>query len=452
MRAFVIGGTHSGCGKTTVALGIAAAFRKKGRTVQPFKAGPDFIDSGLHRLAAGRTSRNLDLWMCGEAYVRRAFLRNSAGADVSVIEGVMGLYDGSAGTAHLASVLAVPVILVIDAYGMAESAAPIIKGMKEWGAERLAVEIKGVIFNRVASSRHYQRLCRGVEGVALLGYLPRDASFAIPHRHLGLVVAEEAPIAPDDLDRLAGAVMEHIDLDALEALCASTFPFSYAGRKAQQPAAPSARIAVASDAAFCFYYADNIDLLREAGAEVVFFSPLSDARLPAGIDAVYIGGGYPELYGEALSANAEMLRDIRAWSEAGRPLYAECGGLMYLCRSIRDFEGRTCKTAGVFPFDAVMEKKGAHLGYREILLCEDCALGAKGERIRGHEFRYSDIRAGGLAIRPECVYSVKNGTGEDLPVEGYRRKKTLASYIHVHFGSNETIPGRFIAFAAEGRN
>jgi cobyrinic acid a,c-diamide synthase len=452
MRAFVIGGTHSGCGKTTVALGIAAALRKRGRVVQPFKAGPDFIDSGLHRLAAGRTSRNLDLWMCGEAYVRSSFLRNAAGADVTVIEGVMGLYDGSASTAHLAGVLAVPVVLVLDAYGMAESAAPIIKGMKDWGAERLAIEIKGVIFNRVASLRHYKRLCRGVEGVTLLGYLPRDASFAIPHRHLGLVVAEEAPIAPDDLDKLAGAVLEHIDLDALEALSASTFPFSYMGREGRRPAAvPPARIAVASDAAFCFYYADNIDLLREAGAEVVFFSPLMDARLPAGIDAVYIGGGYPELYGEALSANVAMLKDVRAWSEAGRPLYAECGGLMYLCRSIRDFEGRTYETAGVFPFDAVMERNGARLGYREVLLREGCALGAKGERIRGHEFRYSDIRAGGLAIRPECVYSVKNGTGKDMPVEGYRRKKTLASYIHVHFGSNEAIPGRFIAFAVKGR-
>jgi cobyrinic acid a,c-diamide synthase len=452
MRAFVIGGTHSGCGKTTAALGIAAALRKKGRTVQPFKAGPDFIDSGLHKLAAGRVSRNLDLWMCGEAYVRSAFLRNSADADVSVVEGVMGLYDGSASTAHLAGALAVPVVLVIDAYGMAESAAPIVKGMKEWGADKLAIEVKGVIFNRVASSRHYARLCLGIEGVALLGYLPRDASFAIPHRHLGLVVAEEAPIAPDAIDRLADEVTAHIDLDALEALSASTFPFSLDARGERQATAPSARIAVASDAAFCFYYADNIDLLREAGAEVVFFSPLSDAHLPAGIDAVYVGGGYPELYGEALSANATMLGDIRAWSEAGRPLYAECGGLMYLCRSIRDFEGRTYETVGVFPFDAVMEKNGARLGYREVVLREDCVLGAKGERIRGHEFRYSDIRAGGLAIRPECVYSVKNGTGEDLPVEGYRHKKTLASYIHVHFGSNEAIPRRFIAFAVEGRD
>ena len=268
---------------------------EKGRIVQPFKAGPDFIDSGLHKLAAGRTSRNLDLWMCGEAYVRNTFLHHGD-ADAAVIEGVMGLYDGSASTAALAGVLSVPVVLVIDGYGMAESAAPIIRGMREWGADRLGIDVRGVIFNRVASVRHYERLRAGVEGVTPLGYLPRDASFAIPHRHLGLVVAEEAPITPGDIDRLAGAVLEHIDIDALEDLSASTFPFSFAGREERRAVSPAARIAVASDAAFCFYYEDNIDLLREAGAEMIFFSPLADARLPAGIDAVYIGGGYPELY------------------------------------------------------------------------------------------------------------------------------------------------------------
>ncbi len=451
MRAFVIGGTHSGCGKTTVALGLCAALRKKGRIVQPFKAGPDFIDSGLHKLAAGRTSRNLDLWMCGEAYVRNTFLRHGD-ADAAVIEGVMGLYDGSASTAALAGVLSVPVVLVIDAYGMAESAAPVIRGMREWGADRLGIDVKGVIFNRVASARHYERLCARVEGVMPLGYLPRDASFAIPHRHLGLVVAEEAPITPGDIDRLADAVLDHIDIDALEGLSASAFSFSLAGREARRAAAPSVRIAVASDAAFCFYYEDNIDLLREAGAQIVFFSPLADARLPAGIDAVYIGGGYPELYARRLSANAAMLDDIRAWSEAGRPLYAECGGLMYLCRSIRDFEGRTFDAVGVFPFDAIMEKKGAHLGYREVLLGGDCLLGTKGERIRGHEFRYSDIRDSESSGRPDCVYSVKDGSGGQMPAEGYLRKKTLASYIHVHFGSNERIAGCFIDFALKGRD
>lgn len=451
MRAFVIAGTHSGCGKTTVTLGLSAALKKKGRTVQPFKAGPDFIDSGLHRLAAGRTSRNLDLWMCGEAYVRNSFLRNGMKADTAVVEGVMGLYDGNAGTAHLAAALAVPVVLVLDAYGMAESAASIVKGMRDWGADKFGIDVKGVIFNRVASLRHYERLCMGVEGAALLGYLPRDLSFEIPHRHLGLVVAEESPLSPDNLDRLSDTVLAHIDVDAVEKLSASAFPFCYKEVEKIRSSVSSVRIAVASDAAFCFYYEDNVDLLREAGAEIVSFSPLSDRHLPGGIDAVYIGGGYPELYGERLSGNATILRDIRAWSEAGRPLYAECGGLMYLCRSICDLEGRTHETAGVFPFDAVMEKMGARLGYREILLDADCALGAKGERIRGHEFRYSDIRDASGAGQPDRVYSVKNGSGGDVAVEGYLYKKTLASYIHVHFGSNEGISGHFVDFALKGR-
>jgi len=451
MRAFVIAGTHSGCGKTTVVLGLAAALRKKGRVVQPFKAGPDFIDSGLHRLAAGRTSRNLDLWMCGERYVRNSFALHSANADTAVIEGVMGLFDGSESTARLAGVLSVPVVLVVDGYGMAESAAPIVKGMREWGEANYGIELKGVIFNRVASRRHYERLCRGVEGVAPLGYLPRDGRFEIPHRHLGLVVADEEPISREGLDGLSRAVLEHIDIGGLEALSASTFPSALSEGQDRGPAAPSVRIAVAADKAFCFYYEDNIDLLKKAGAEIVFFSPLSDGHLPAPIDAVYIGGGYPELYGEALSKNGAMLRDVRAWSEAGRPVYAECGGLMYLCRSIVDFEGRRFEAAGIFPFEAVMEKKGAHLGYREVLLREDCVLGIKGERLRGHEFRYSDLLDEGPGSLPGRAYAVKNGSGEEQAAEGYRYKNTLGSYIHVHFGSNEAISGRFVDFALKGR-
>ena len=207
MRGFVIAGTHSGCGKTTVTLGLLSALRKKGLIVQPFKAGPDFIDSGLHRIAAGVTSRNLDLWMCGDAYVRDCFHRYGSEADIAVVEGVMGLYDGALSTASLSHVLGLPVILVVDAYGMAESAGALIKGFRQWGSELHPIEVKGVIFNRVASSRHYERLTHGVEEVTLLGYVPRDMRFEIPHRHLGLMVAEEEPVSPEALDRLTEAVL-----------------------------------------------------------------------------------------------------------------------------------------------------------------------------------------------------------------------------------------------------
>jgi cobyrinic acid a,c-diamide synthase len=454
MRGFVIAGTHSGCGKTTVTLGLLSALRKKGLIVQPFKAGPDFIDSGLHRIAAGLTSRNLDLWMCGDAYVRDCFHRHGSKADIAVVEGVMGLYDGGLSTASLSHALGLPVVLVVDAYGMAESAGPLIKGFREWDSEVYPIGVKGVIFNRVASSRHYERLIHGVEEVSLLGYVPRDGGFEIPHRHLGLVVAEEEPVSPEALDRLTEAVLACVDIDGLVTLSASTgphFPLPAGGAPGGEQVLAPCRVAVALDRAFCFYYQDNIDLLREAGAEILFFSPLADGSLPARIDAVYIGGGYPELYAGALSANASMRRAIREWAASGGPLYAECGGLMYLSRSIRAFDNHIFEMAGVFPFEMAMGRERAHLGYREALLREDCILGPAGQKVRGHEFRYSDIVEGRRSRSWRKVYAVTDGSGKDLATEGYRYKNTLGSYIHVHFGSNLTVSRNFIDFIKKGR-
>ncbi len=456
MRGFVIAGTHSGCGKTTVTLGLLSALRKKGLTVQPFKAGPDFIDSGLHRIAAGSVSRNLDLWMCGDAYVRDCFHRHGSKADIAVVEGVMGLYDGPLSTARLSHVLGLPVILVVDAYGMAESAGPLIKGFRQWGSDMpgYPIEMKGVIFNRVASTHHYERLTHGVEEVTLLGYVPRDVRFEIPHRHLGLMVAEEEPVSPAALDRLAEAVIAHVDIDGIKALSASTGSHlaSPAGETLKRGQCPAqARIAVASDRAFCFYYQDNIDLLREAGAEIRFFSPLADGSLPVDIDAVYIGGGYPELYAGPLSENASMRRAIREWADSGGPLYAECGGLMYLSRSIRAFDDNVFGMAGVFPFETAMGKERAHLGYREVLLREACILGPAGQKVRGHEFRYSDVVEGGWSLPGGRVYAVTDGSGKSRATEGYRYKNTLGSYIHVHFGSNGAVSRSFVDFIKKGR-
>lgn len=454
MHAFVIAGTHSGCGKTTVCLGLLAALGKKGLSVQPFKAGPDFIDSGLHRIATGRTSRNLDLWMCGEAYVRDCFSRHTSGADAAVVEGVMGLYDGDLSTAVLASVLGLPVVLVVDAFGMAESAAALVKGFKKWTPEggRASAALAGVIFNRVGSAHHFERLRRAVTEVPVLGYLPRDLHFEIPHRHLGLVVAEELPLAPADLDRLAETVLRCVDVDALLALADTPGPApGPAGegpeRKAGSPA--RARIAVASDRAFCFYYQDNLDALKAAGAEIVFFSPLADVCIPPGIDAIYLGGGYPELHAAGLSGNRAMRQSIREWAKAGGLVYAECGGLMYLSRSIRDFEGRLFEMAGVFPFETEMVRGRAHLGYREVLLKADCLLGAAGERVRGHEFHDSEISGGHGAV--DRVYGVKNGEGGDLAAEGYQCGNVLGSYIHTHFGSNRSTAAHFVGIVGKGR-
>ncbi len=447
-KGVVIAGTHSGCGKTTITLGILAALTKKHLKVQSFKAGPDFIDTGLHRLATGRPSRNLDLWMCGDDYVRNCFHTHSAAADISVVEGVMGMFDGDFNTARLADTLTLPLILVIDAYGMAESAGAVAEGFVARGAGGSGPGIKGIIFNRVASENHYKRLLKGISGVDVLGYLPRDLQFEIPHRHLGLFVAEEEPVSKENMDRLAETVLKFIDVEGLLKLAEE--PPLIGPVSPIRPIGPiktkgkPVRVALAYDKAFCFYYEDNLDLLRRAGAEIVPFSPLSDDRLPADTDVVYIGGGYPELYAESLSKNRAMLGSVSRWADSGKPMYAECGGLMFLSRGIHVDED-FLTMAGVFPFETEMKQGRSRLGYREITLKEDSIAGKTGDRMRGHEFHYSVIRKGSGAT-DRRVYSVKDGSGLSLEEEGYRFKNTLASYIHLHFGSRAGMAGHFINF------
>jgi cobyrinic acid a,c-diamide synthase len=439
----VIAGTHSGCGKTTITLGILAALRKRGLTVQPFKAGPDFIDAGLQRLAAERPSRNLDQWMCGRDYVSECFERHAANVDIAVIEGVMGLYDGDLGTASLAALLQAPVVLVIDASGMAESAGAVVKGFVEFDTAR-AIRFAGVIFNRVASESHFARLKNSVGGVPVLGYLPRELDFEIPHRHLGLTIAEESPLAGENLDRLAGAIRNTVDLDLiLRHADIGVVRMDRAEIVNTREAAREARrfkLAVAHDQAFSFYYEDNLDLLRKAGADIIRFSPLADPMIPAA-DAVYLGGGYPEIHAEALSRNVSMLQSIRSWADAGRPLYAECGGLMYLSQGIGDFDGTFFPMAGVFPFATRMRKR-PRLGYREIVLNEDCLLGTRGDTCRGHEFHYSELAEG----TEGSMYGVQDNRGRSMPGTGFGFKNTLASYVHVHFGSNRSTAEHFAAF------
>ena len=472
MHGVVIAGTHSGCGKTTVTLGILAALRRKGLEVQSFKAGPDFIDTGLHRLITGRPSRNLDIWMCGEGEVSRCFHRHAADADVAVVEGVMGMYDGDFSTALLARLLGLPVLLVIDAYGMAESAGAVVRGFVEYNDTPL--EWAGVVFNRVASEGHFERLKKSVLDIPVLGYLPRNLDFEIPHRHLGLTVAEESPLAAENIDRLADAVLGHIEVEAMmgknnhphpapppskgEEMCRGEAPPRplRATRRvvptSDNPPSPGGRgrgglkLAVAMDKAFCFYYEDNLDALRDAGIGIIPFSPLSDTSLPGDVHGIYIGGGYPELYAAGLSENASLLAALRRWAETGGPLYAECGGLMYLSQGIHDFDGNFFGMAGVFPFETKMRKGRAHLGYREIVLREECILGRKGARLRGHEFHYSELAGSTTA---GGIYSVRDRSGRECAGEGYRTGNALASYIHVHFRSNPGIAQGFFNFIKE---
>lgn len=436
----LIAGTHSGCGKSTVTLGVLSALGRLGRKVQAFKAGPDFIDPGLHRLVTGRSSRNLDLWMCGEDYVNDCLRRHSAGADAVVVEGAMGLYDGGQrSSAALARAIGAKVALVVDAYGMAESAGAVLKGFGEYG-----LPLDAVIFNRTGSENHYKRLKAAIRGVEPLGYIPRDVKFGIPERHLGLLVAEESPLDDNALDALAGAVLAHVNIERVFELSRETGNSPVPG--IEKPA-PVLKVAVARDRAFCFYYEDNLDMLREAGAELLPFSPLSDKAVPEGAEALYIGGGYPEMHAAGLSKNREMTESIMDFAERGLPVYAECGGLMYLGDGLYDTEGTFYPMARVFSFKSVMRKKRAALGYREVRMSRDCVLGREGETLRGHEFHYSEVSQRG--DKKGISYNVLGEEGGVVRSALYRA--TLASYTHVHFGSRPGVARHFIEFIKDGR-
>jgi cobyrinic acid a,c-diamide synthase len=445
--SFLIAGTHSGCGKTTISLGIMAALGRMGYEVQPFKCGPDFIDPTLHGVVCGRGSRNLDLRMCGPAFVRRVFAHHPA--PVRVVEGVMGLFDGGAASAAaLATALDIPVVLVVDVRSAAESVAAVVKGFSELDPE---LRLAGVIFNRVGSPRHLELVQGAVEKycrVPVLGYLPRQEEFAIAERHLGLHMGEAA-LGPETINRLAETILHYVNLGELLALSAD----GPAHDEIMPPApplvaaGPRKRLAVARDEAFCFYYEDNLELLAAAGLELVFFSPLHDRELPPGISGVYLGGGYPELFGAELAANTAMRTAIRAWSIGGGVLYGECGGFMYLTRAIVDQAGERHEMAGVFPVTARMNKSLRSLGYREATLIRASLWGDRGDVLRGHEFHYSEIDE--MPAEVARVYELAEGRSE-----GYQLGNTLGGYLHLHFGGTPQavawFAGRLVGDKAEG--
>ncbi len=439
--AFIISGTSSGSGKTTVALGLMAAFSAKGYNVQPFKCGPDFIDPGLHRLVTGKVSRNLDPWMCGEGFTRETFARNSKSADISIIEGVMGMFDGGiSSSGSLSEFLEIPGILVLDVRSMAQSAAAIVKGFE---TIRPKAAPKGVILNRIASERHLQLVSDAIRencGAEILGFLPRTIEFSIPSRHLGLLTGDEAPLSTKAVKLLAKTVSEHIDLDRIVAL--SEIPPTSEIGPIDAPEPRRCRIGVARDKAFCFYYEDNFDLLQAAGGELVFFSPLSDRKLPDNLDGIYLGGGYPELYAEGLSSNDSMIKSIGDWIENDGAVYAECGGFMYLTKGIVDQENNFRKMVGAFPVKAKMQKSRTSLGYREVKTVKPGCFGPAGTTLRGHEFHYSNIDE--MPARIDRVYQIDNNT-----MEGYSYRKVLGGYMHLHFGFAPQMAREFINYCRE---
>ncbi len=448
----VIAGTQSGIGKTTVTLALLAALKRRGRKVQPFKVGPDFIDPGHHTAAAGRPSRNLDGWMLGAAVNREVFVRAAADADVSIIEGMMGLFDGSSptsevgSTAELAKQLGAPVLLVVDGSAMARSAAAMVLGYARFDP---ALRVVGVLFNRVGGESHYRLLKEAVAAetnLTVVGYLKPDPALVIGDRHLGLRMAIEQ--GPSDLyEKLGKAAAETVDLDLVETVARSAgeFPAAsglltpHASRRAEKPVL----IAVAYDPAFCFYYPENLELLEAEGGEIVRFSPLRDQALPE-VDLLYLGGGYPELHGETLAGNVGMRTAIRSFAEQGGPVYAECGGTMYLTRAIRDFEGRSHEMVGLFPAEAVMRKPGLTLGYREIEITSPCVLGLPGTKARGHEFHYSSLVPSGTI---EYACAVADAKGQARCPDGLVRGNTVALYAHLHFGSQPGLARALVSSA-----
>jgi cobyrinic acid a,c-diamide synthase len=447
----VIAGTHSGVGKTTVTVALLAALKDRGRSVQAFKAGPDFIDPTHHRMVTGRPSRNLDGWMLGECANRDIFARAATGADISIIEGMMGLFDGSSAvndvgsTAELAKQIGAPVLLVIDAAAMARSAAALARGYANFDAK---LRVAGVLFNRVGSKGHYRLLKDAVEAetaLTVVGYVKSDPSVTIPDRHLGLVTALEQ--GPSELyRRLAAAVRDTVDLDRVEALARSAGVLPWIPETGSPLGAErTVRIGLAHDPAFCFYYPDNLDLLQAEGAELVPFSPIADRCLP-NVDMLYLGGGYPELHGERLATNVAMREAVRSFAERGGVIYAECGGLMYLTQAIRDFDGRSHEMVGIFSAEAVMQKSSMTLGYRTIRCSSDCLLGEAGLHARGHEFHYSKLVPTGHL---EYICSLSDAQGLSKGADGLVKGNVLALYSHLHFVSQPRIATSLVAAARQ---
>lgn len=457
---FVIAAPASGSGKTTITVGLMAALAES-RRAQPFKVGPDYIDPMYHTLACGRPSRNLDTWMIPPSRVRMLFDRAVADADLAVVEGVMGLFDGydgrseSGSTAEVAKLLAAPVVLVIDVSRMARSAGAIALGCQRFDP---ALNVAGVICNRVAGARHAEWARRAVESVGLpvLGCIPRDETLRVPERHLGLhTVMERQAEAQAFVRRAADVARAHVDLDRLIEIAGQPAGLAAWGDERLSRSddvfrpmngRPGARIAVARDEAFCFYYEDNLDLLRAAGAEIVFFSPLRDADLPAGAQGVYLGGGYPEVHADRLAANRAMQAALRRAHRAGLPIYAECGGLMALVDELIDLQGRAHRMAGLIPGVARMQPR-LTMGYREIVARRDTLLLRAGERARGHEFHYSAWEPPGDAA-DRCAYDIAPradaAPGEETRAEGFAAGNLLASYVHLHFAAQPEWARRFV--------
>jgi cobyrinic acid a,c-diamide synthase len=447
---FVIAGAASGVGKTTTTIALARALMARGLDVALFKCGPDYLDPTYHARAIRRVSHTLDGWMMGREAVRATFARGAAGADVAIVEGVMGLFDGASptsdegSTAEIAKWLDAPVLAVIDAGGMARTIAAVAHGLATFDP---ALRVGGVIANRVGSRGHLELLARALKAPPVFGGFPVEAQSAFAERHLGLRTADEATVPDALLDRWGALASEWIGVDAVLDLAKSA-PALPAPLAPEAPAARTrCRIGVAWDEAFHFYYEENLRLLEAAGATLVRFSPIRDASLPD-VDGLYLGGGYPEVHAGALAANEAMRAAVAAFAKSGRPIYAECGGLMYLSRLLRTADGGSHPMVGLIDAEVTVREKLQALGYVEVETQAPTLLGGPGLRFRGHQFRYSEITAKGEI---PCAYSARRRRGGATEREGYVAGNVLASYVHAHWASNPTAAHGFVASCAARR-
>ncbi|MDJ1170391.1 cobyrinate a,c-diamide synthase [Roseofilum sp. BLCC_M154] len=481
----IIAGDRSGVGKTTITLALLASLRDQGVSVQSFKVGPDYIDPMFHSTITGRPCRNLDPVLTSPGWVQSSYFYHGQRADCAVVEGVMGLFDGLpynsypddpffGSTAHVAKLLNLPVMLVLDCGRMSNSVAAIAHGFKTFDP---SLNLAGIVLNRVGSDRHQQYLEAALEplNLPILGIFPRQTEITIPDRHLGLIPTAELPQLNEILDRLAHLGKHHFNWEKLQQFLKvplskgdlggsnapdkntaqsqasnpstpTLFPIPYSLFPSAERDKPKVRLAIAQDPAFSFYYADNLDILQNLGVELVSWSPLKDRTLPPAIDGLYFGGGFPEVFAEQLTDNQSARQAIYQAILAGMPTYAECGGLMVLCQSLTTFEGKTWEMVGILPSDVTMEKK-LTLGYRQATVLNDSPVVEAGTTIEGHEFHRSQLTPPFPTGEQDALplFQLKGYDRHTLAVsEGWQTYNLHASYLHLHWGDRPDIPQRFV--------
>ncbi|TCO79503.1 cobyrinate a,c-diamide synthase [Marinisporobacter balticus] len=445
----VLAGTQSGVGKTTISTGIMAALKKRGCNVGPFKVGPDYIDPAFHSFVTKNKSRNLDSWMLNEETVLNLFMKNALDKDISIVEGVMGLYDGygtqrdAGSTAHVSKIIEAPVILIINGKGMSLSAAAQVLGYKQYDHD---VDIKGIIINNISGEAHYELLKEIIERdtkIKCVGYLKPNPNIQLESRHLGLIPSVEVKDLETKIEEIGDMVEKTIDIDALVAIGNEAKDLNLRPT-IQERIVENINIGVAYDESFNFYYEDNLDLLKELGANLIFFSPLYDQEIPKNLHGLYIGGGFPEVFGKELEENLSMKKSMKEVIEKGMPTYAECGGLMYLTKGITTLEGKKYEMVGVFGTEATMTKRLQRFGYVHVNIEAPCVIAKENNSVKAHEFHRSMVEDD---KENDCMYTVdkiKNGEKIKTWKCGFKKKNALGAYAHIHFYSNMNVAKDFV--------